>query len=601
MALPPSPYALQQSQQRQSLDGQQWPFQQQPSEVSQPQQLPYTGQLAQQTAYACGSGGHGAEALQAGSCHALATEQQVNLAPPPLQPPLAVQPRELGMTPGRDALPEPSALQESRCWTVVRGPASNPTAPMGDWRVWPHLGNVETFKATVGSNVQVLESFLNSKGIYVESCVACTLLGRGRLKALSEHVNGRPHFKDLCVILEDGKDVATAREKLWQTWNFAGGTIRFNHADGVIEMWKGPPPSAPQQNLSLQMPLMSQHQMLPVQAPQACSGLPSELRLDLCEQEDHWYTQCQHVGLPTETDGDRDKIPWLGSRSAWRTGFQDRAELVEKFLNKLNIFHLDCSICTHGGCWSEHVPADKHRKSLYERLPAGVPVKRVVQDFWQTWAVPGGAIRFNHLMGRVQLGRGRSNPNTWRVASAAASALPSPAPAQPLPAPSASSAPSSSFQGPGTQEPATGPPAFPGGYAGMRPMASGGGPQPPSADAVQTHNFLYWLWTSKFSDEAEAVEQELKERGIPDHLISCNVCGVSMAGKVSEHLLSRQHLENLMREAWKAAREGNSPSTPASVYQEWKLPASERLVLNHLFMEFKVLPEFLQLPPGPTL
>eukprot|EP00913_Durusdinium_trenchii_P009387 g8822.t1 len=44
--------------------------------------------------------------------------------------------------------------------------------------------------------------------------------------------------------------MAQYRERWWEKWDVSGGAIRFNHADGVVEMWKngngmGPPPAQP--------------------------------------------------------------------------------------------------------------------------------------------------------------------------------------------------------------------------------------------------------------------------------------------------------------------------------------------------------------------
>ena len=73
----------------------------------------------------------------------------------------------------------------------------------------------------------------------------------------------------------------------------------------------------------------------------------------------------------------------------------------------------------------DHAPAPKHHRMLCDKyLPNGEPVVQAASKLWQQWDVPGGAIKFNHLNGKVLLWRGVPPPET--APPGAASQLPPP-------------------------------------------------------------------------------------------------------------------------------------------------------------------------------
>ena len=85
-----------------------------------------------------------------------------------------------------------------------------------------------------------------------------------------------------------------------------------------------------------------------------------------------------------------------------------------------------CKVCEPAGLgFEDHAPAPKHHRMLCDKyLPNGEPVGQAASKLWQQWDVPGGAIKFNHLNGKVLLWRGVPPPET--APPGAASQLPPP-------------------------------------------------------------------------------------------------------------------------------------------------------------------------------
>ena len=68
------------------------------------------------------------------------------------------------------------------------------------------------------------------------------------------------------------------------------------------------------------------------------------------------------------------------------------ARLV-KLLNRYTVWP-ECSVCDRSLGFDGHVPAHKLVKCLAEKLPTGMIVATLANDFRQAWKVPGGAVLF---------------------------------------------------------------------------------------------------------------------------------------------------------------------------------------------------------------
>ncbi|CAE8654112.1 unnamed protein product [Polarella glacialis] len=325
-------------------------------------------------------------------------------------------------------LPDPAQLKQELCWVQVRPPASEKIAASGDWHIWPHMQSKENWKQTMGAKATEVEAFLEQRKVWVDTCEVCSRVGRGMRGGMGAHVGGPHHFKDLGRMLADGVDVGQARRDFWQQWNIPRGALRFNHVDGVVEMWKGDPP-APTQAAAAAVGAAGA--LLPVSHQLVVSGaMPQgDLSLDQCPEPNRWTKLGEAIGMPTQIDGDFNSCPFLASKSQWKQASALPALRVEKFLHAKNIYP-QCMLCPTGVGFAVHVPAEKHMKKLCENLHEGIPLREVAAQFWQVWRVSGGAIRYNHLHGTVELCKGEPP-----AGQAALPGLPIQPPAQGCPQP----------------------------------------------------------------------------------------------------------------------------------------------------------------------
>ena len=150
---------------------------------------------------------------------------------------------EPGGAPPEVTLPQPIQLRdhyEADTWILLCGPVSSPTRPGGDWRAYPHLSYKAAWKQHMEPRATAFAKCLQVHNIYVDECLTCKQQGRNMRADFCEHVIGHFHFKDLQLCgLGDGEEVEVARQNLWQAFCIPGGGVRFNHADGSIEMYHG--------------------------------------------------------------------------------------------------------------------------------------------------------------------------------------------------------------------------------------------------------------------------------------------------------------------------------------------------------------------------
>lgn len=267
----------------------------------------------------------------------------------------------------------------------------------------------ESWKRLMGSRAAEFSEALSVHGVWPEECKVCKQVGRGMRGDFEAHVGGPFHFKDLGRVgLLDGVLVWESCKQLWQGLCVPGGAFRFNHADGVIEIWKGSPPSELEEPGPSGEGLAGADSvnvgtlaLVPLATPP-----PGDLPLvDSMPTEGEWYTVLDYIGQPTRKNGDAKSCPFFSSRNAWKVAMASPPQKVANLLHKYNVWP-ECSICDRSLGFEDHVPAAKHFDTLCSGLRDGVPVSDIAASHWQRWEVPGGAIRFNHIHGRIQLWRG---------------------------------------------------------------------------------------------------------------------------------------------------------------------------------------------------
>jgi len=431
------------------------------------------------------------------------------------------------------ALPRVETLQRD-VWTEVRAPVSLSTSSgMDDWRSYPHLSGKDNWKLFMSSNAEEFAIFLRQYGIWIGECRVCHEAGRGVPSDFGSHVVGAAHFKEVYHHLPDCTSLSSARAHMWQRFEFSGGVIRFNHADGAIEMCNG----FPLDEYSVKLAVAPAHGS-DRGPPSSLAVVPSvgiantELpRIDALEYDQAWQRFQDPVGRPTQNGGDWSTLSWLYSKNSWKTAIAPSARKVYRLLDSYGIYP-DCLICPRGHGFEEHVPAEKHFRELVSRLPVGKPVIEIVQDFWQEWLLPGGALRFNHLHGAIEMFRGEGTPR-------------------------------------------------------MRPVMAlsdkpDQGQSGPKESSPTVSKLCCWLWRAHVGSEVGSLESELASAGISLTQQVCCVCEQPTPEGFIHHLLSPSHVERLQQLAAAfGMSETGMRETGTVLRQEWQLPGNRCLAINH--------------------
>ena len=294
--------------------------------------------------------------------------------------------------PSAQLLPPLAELPEEGCWLRVRERVSDPTEPEGDWHSYQHLASHHEWKEFLGPRVEELETWLLANKVWPSECTVCTPYGVGHLAGYSNHVSSKGHFKYLQWVLLDGVKVNVARHKLWQTWKVPNGGIRFNHADGCIDMCRGP------------------------LLPEAGAAEPAEPRpMPALALAAATHTQTDVLGReidveplePTELWGDFKTCDWLLCQRTWKERMTDRAQQLCGVLKRCQVKWPHCRLCAgaFSGSLESHLPGPKHWNKVSSMLSKGVAVSVIAETMWQTWEVPGGCIWFNYLHGAILIRR----------------------------------------------------------------------------------------------------------------------------------------------------------------------------------------------------
>eukprot|EP00435_Cladocopium_sp_Y103_P058462 s519_g20.t1 len=321
-----------------------------------------------------------------------------------------------------EEFPDPSVLHKENEWIEVRNPVSERIAHSGDWRIFPHLSNKETWKLKMGTRAYNLDTFLQRLSIQIDHCKICEKAGAGRPSNWHTHIAAHTHFKEIGKICCEGRDMDSIRQEWWESWRIPRGEIAFNYIDGQILMAKGTPPPltfVPMLPAPYTLPNLPGVPGVPVvptpaqpiptapRTQQGQMGRPTSHMLDMCPEPNKWYRYGAPVGIPTQKDGDYNACQWLQSKGNWKRAMQEPVNTLQEILDHFQIYP-NCRFCPSAGDFCGHLPAEKHFKNLTSCLCPGQSIAKVakLKEYTVEWKVPGGAIRWYHINGMILLLRG---------------------------------------------------------------------------------------------------------------------------------------------------------------------------------------------------
>lgn len=493
------------------------------------------------------------------------------------------------------AIPLVSQLQDKHTWVQVCPPASCPTSVAGDWKSFPHLCNKTQWKDKMGSRASAFDAYLQAKiNIWIDRCDVCAKAGRGMRADFGGHVGAPFHYKELGNLLPDGGRLDSIRQTLWQSYNIPGGAIRFNHADGCIELCSGQPPadgagyapaaskmvphqavpSVPIAGSPSAAPVASNElHVLGVPSPSASPTKQSPAGLSAADgfqavkryvpeigkeavavpyapeqlpESGVWFELLPQASFSTKANGDWNCYPHLASKSIFKGPMTKAAELVSMILERQPTpIWPECKVCDRSRGYAEHLGADKHYRMLWDKFYRnGAPLEETRKEAWQHWLIVGGELRINELDGAVQMLRSAG----WQSCSSTARAAPTSEHEAPSRATSSYSA---------------------------EPQA-----EPVAEGDDGTTQLGCFLWRMQFEKTVEQLEAKLLAAGVRHEDLACQICnGRSMFGRVGPHLLTPDHFRRL------AAAASNALPRPLSSYSA--LPT-----------EIKVLEQEFQVPGG---
>jgi len=615
-------------------------------------------------------------------------------------------------------LPTLESLQTTGTWTLVRPPVSQSTDPSGrgDWSSYPHLTSKDTWKQLMGVRAREFGNFLAQHNIWVNSCLVCSEHGHGMRSDFEGHVTGQCHFKDLgrCR-LADAIPVCHARLRMWDSFNVPGGSIRFNHADGAIEMCRGPLSSSDWKRIGPYMggpttpdgdfrtvehllskdafaravlepsrrvdELLAGHNMAQTHcmickrlvgsmkehlaserhfaelsvhfsdgisiakvaknlwqeweaangstrfqfnhmhgaidirendgskvpcaslSPSSSSSMApgphmaaaastkpatpfphndGKLNPSMLPNDGEWYQLHPPASVAIKENGDWRAYPCLASRHAFKAAMSEPARIVCNILeNQRPPIWPECEICDRARCFQEHVPAIKHYNCLYTKfLMEGSPVQSIRERLWQEWVIPGGNLRINYIDGEVQMANRQNQPLS----------LPGPFGAPPLPPlrdfSMELSRPPSRLPEMGVRlqqypsEPHAEPPPL---SFTSPPGLPGFACSPAPTEGIAAMNELgLWLWRDRSRVFAERLEREFTTSGMSLDSCTCSVCDHRpMREGVACHLLSVAHVQRVLEQSGHARIASDSLDTLQCIVQVFDFPDGRKLSINH--------------------
>lgn len=467
--------------------------------------------------------------------------------------------------------PDPTQLHKDGEWIEIRNPVSERIAHSGDWRIYPHLSNKETWKLKMGTRAYNLDSFLQRVGFHIDHCKVCEQAGAGRPSNWHTHIAAHTHFKEIGKLCCDGCDMDSIKQGWWESWRIPRGEIAFNYIDGQILMARGTPPPLIAPSLcapgtAYALPGMGMPgpvpgvpaatiptSLMPMSAPGL--GRPTSHFLDLCPEAHKWFKYRNHVGIPTQKGGDYSACQWLQSKGNWKRAMQDPVTALQEILDHFQIYP-NCRFCPSAGDFCGHLPAEKHFKNLTSCICPGQSIVTVAKQKENIveWKVPGGAIRWYHITGMILVLRGEPSmaSEEWHELHRPQLALPG---AQAPQAPQAMPQP---VQGVPAQ-----PPTMNGGHQGQRQLTEG-----------------EFFWRNRCENAPETVAEMLTKFQVPAEDIGCSICGFALPDldQFKRHLEGYDHFQQLIQKA-------GFPACPCAdrerLKQNFNSATGARMTLDH--------------------
>eukprot|EP00928_Gymnodinium_smaydae_P095661 TRINITY_DN8268_c0_g1_i1.p1 TRINITY_DN8268_c0_g1~~TRINITY_DN8268_c0_g1_i1.p1 ORF type:complete len:656 (-),score=84.34 TRINITY_DN8268_c0_g1_i1:106-2073(-) len=287
---------------------------------------------------------------------------------------------------------------------------SPPVSPLRlglDYRSYPHISHRTSWKEGMTRPAEMFAGILAAHGVegyQFPWCPLCPNSGWGYAK----HLPAEMHYKKLYGLVEKygSEPFMEVRERFWQEVRVVGGRVRFNHADGALQVQR------------IDEPRLYRYADFST------------------EPEGTWFRICERLSVPIGPRCTRDEYPLLMlGRQWWKSRMKVSWNVLERLLSSYCIFaSAQCHVCAnpHDMC-EERLGGKSHFDTLWVKVSnceGPIPF----DDFWQIWHVVRDGfpeeIRYNHLDGAIEL---RRSPNgsfasaqpSWRASASTSDAAPS--------------------------------------------------------------------------------------------------------------------------------------------------------------------------------
>lgn len=403
-----------------------------------------------------------------------------------------------------------ASVPQDGCWYSVQPPAFAPDDPFDGPSGWPNLASGSRhWKASMTETATMFSNLVRAFGVEPH----CTICSAGSTaSAFDAHTTSPQHFRVVSETVEAQFEMA--REELWHETIVVGGRVRYNHLDGEMQVLREVPEEQEYSDTVALQALPYDGVWLLGSGPACVAAHPAGLRL-------HW--------------------PNLWSWKNWKEKMERATRRVSEVVEANgDINGCRCMLCPDRTISPEHMLGKKHFTELAGRVPDGAVLR--LEDFWQTWTFPTGAVAFNHIDGTVRVVKrplGAEDASAIEAASAASQSRARRTQVKAEPAPAA------------------------------KPQ------QPPPPAGSPLGPFTTWLWQRHAAVEAKRLEAALDAVAIPRAGLHCALCGLDVGpAGLAAHLVEPWHV-------WQVQQCFEQQGPDAAVWtQRWG-----GLQLNHLTLD----------------
>jgi len=473
------------------------------------------------------------------------------------------------------------------------------------------LATRNTWKQAFVNVAPKLAVLLRRYNIWEPGCKACA-----NGQDFETHVPAQKHIDSLRSQIPPDVPIKDISYQWWQQWNVPGGSIRFNHVHGSIEVWRGWPPleerrlpaentfppnlaslrnSVPPSVASISPNMLPATDIrlreppTPAPAP-GCGGEvlkymgdPRQVMVTTLNNEGTWF-RIGDAGFCSRPNGDWNAYPHLSSKTSFKEFMKGRVDTVMAVLQKHQPnFWPECKLCGRSRGFEEHICGPKHFKELQERFwKEGHPMQPFIasEDAWDLWQLPGGALRYNYIDGAVDLCKG-----PLPGGGGGGGQVQNPPPPMNMQQPGWPPGPPQATRPPGPPGPPQGPSQV--SPRGTRPAGPPPG-KPPSTNDLraggdekfqQAAGMLCWMWNQRFESETTAISQIVQSAlsGKPTLSSTCSICGQSVLDP--HHLVHPRHVGSICEKLNFTIANHKNHNYP-ELKQHWDID-QRRLTLYH--------------------